>query len=198
MSPASEQTVPVCDVPSETRGEAEDAGEPAVDVLTCGTLPSGSLEALFAEWQIAVTWVPEGAPIPGSHWGDSEAGMIGSTLYVRSDTPVHSALHEGGHLICMGPQRRARVHTDAEGEELEECGVCVLQILLAERLCGVGKERLMRDMDAWGYSFRLGSTSAWFEHDAEDAWRWLEAAGLARNGVLCVDPEAGAHRVSEP
>ena len=33
-------------------------------------------------------------------------------------------------------------------------------------------------MDAWGYSFRLGSTRAWFERDAEDARAWLAARSL--------------------
>ena len=33
--------------------------------------------------------------------------------------------------------------------------------------------RLMQDMDAWGYSFRLGSTACWFREDAEDARKWL-------------------------
>ena len=28
-------------------------------------------------------------------------------------------------------------------------------------------------MDSWGYSFRLGSTLAWFQDDAEDARQWL-------------------------
>ena len=32
----------------------------------------------------------------------------------------------------------------------------------------------MTDMDRWGYSFRLGSTRAWFEEDAEDALEWLQ------------------------
>ena len=41
--------------------------------------------------------------------------------------------------------------------------MCYLQILLADALHGVGRERLMQDMDEWGYSFRLGSTRAWFE-----------------------------------
>ena len=36
----------------------------------------------------------------------------------------------------------------------------------------------MQDMDAWGYSFRLGSTRAWFTRDAEDARLWLLAHGL--------------------
>ena len=31
----------------------------------------------------------------------------------------------------------------------------------------------MRDMDAWGYTFRLGSAKAWFHQDAEDARDWL-------------------------
>jgi hypothetical protein len=31
----------------------------------------------------------------------------------------------------------------------------------------------MRDMDAWGYSFRLGCTQRWFEEDAAEARAWL-------------------------
>jgi hypothetical protein len=34
-------------------------------------------------------------------------------------------------------------------------------------------------MDAWGYSFRLGSARRWFEEDADDARAWLERHGLA-------------------
>ena len=33
-------------------------------------------------------------------------------------------------------------------------------------------------MDDWGYSFRLGSTRAWFEQDAGDARLWLLAQGV--------------------
>ena len=105
--------------------------------------------------------------IPGSYWGDSEAGLRGDTLYVRLDTPVHSALHEACHYICMSPERRAGLDRDAGGDDPEECAVCYLQVLFADLLPGVGRERLMRDMDAWGYSFRLGSTRDWFERDAE-------------------------------
>jgi hypothetical protein len=36
----------------------------------------------------------------------------------------------------------------------------------------------MQDMDAWGYTFRLGSARAWFEEDAEDARTWLQQRGL--------------------
>ncbi|RMG58259.1 MAG: hypothetical protein D6717_03220 [Gammaproteobacteria bacterium] len=136
------------------------------------------LTELLARYGLAVETVPAGQPIPGSFWGAPEAGLIGNTLYVRPDTPLHSALHEACHWICMDGERRAALHTDAGGGYDEENGVCYLQILLADELESVGRDRLMADMDAWGYSFRLGSTRAWFEQDAEDAREWLQGHGL--------------------
>ena len=132
-----------------------------------------ALNKVCTAYGITLYWVAEAEPIPGSYWGDSEAGLIGNTLYVRADTPLHSALHEACHYICMTPERRAKLHTDAQGDYAEEDAVCYLQLCLAEQLPGVGKQRLQHDMDAWGYSFRLGSTQAWFEHDAEEARAWL-------------------------
>ena len=82
-------------------------------------------------------------------------------------------LHEVCHIICMDKERRAVLHRDAGSTDLEESAVCYLQVLLADFLPGVGSERLMQDMDAWGYSFRLGSTARWYEEDSEDARRWL-------------------------
>jgi hypothetical protein len=73
----------------------------------------------------------------------------------------------------MDPSRRATLHTDAGGDFAEEDAVCYLQILLADTFPGVGRARLMRDMDTWGYTFRLGSARAWFEQDAADARQWL-------------------------
>ena len=55
--------------------------------------------------------------------------------------------------------------------------------MLAAALPGVGSARLMADMDAWGYTYRLGSTRAWFEHDAEDARQWLLERGLLEHGL---------------
>lgn len=136
-----------------------------------------ALAALLARYGLALREVPAGAPIPGSFWGEPEAGIIGDEVFVRPDTPVHSALHEACHLICAGA-RRAAIHTDAGGSYAEEDAVCYLQIVLADRLAGVGGERLMADMDAWGYTFRLGSAGAWFAGDAEDARAWLVERGL--------------------
>jgi len=147
-------------------------------VLRVRDLPAEALTRLFAPWGLIPVHLPEDAGIPGSFWGAPEAGLVGDRLYVRPDTPVHSALHEGCHYICMDPGRRRALHTDAGGDALEEAAVCYLQILLADRLPGVGRERLMRDMDAWGYSFRLGSARRWFLEDAEDARDWLLREGL--------------------
>ena len=88
------------------------------------------------------------------------------------------AHHEAGHLIVLPAERRAFVHTDATDSIAEEDATCYLQIVLADELPGVGRLRLMTDMDAWGYSFRLGSTQAWFEQDAENARQWLVEHGL--------------------
>jgi len=116
--------------------------------------------------------------IPGSYWGESEAGLQGHRLYARLDTPLHSVLHEASHFICMTPERRAGLDRDAGGDDLEEAAVCYLQVLLADELAGVGRERLCADMDDWGYSFRLGNTHAWFCGDAEDARAWLLREGI--------------------
>ena len=116
--------------------------------------------------------------IPGSYWGEREAGLIGGKIYARLDTPLHSVLHETAHFACMAPERRAGLDTDAGGDDAEESAVCYLQILMAESLPNAGAQRMCRDMDEWGYSFRLGSAARWFAADAEDARRWLEQHGL--------------------
>lgn len=136
--------------------------------------PQAEIRALLATYQLKLELVADNTPIPGSYWGDEEAGLIGSTVLVRDDTPLHSLLHEACHAICMGPHRRQTLHTDAGGDDPEENAVCYLQILLAEKISGFGSQRCCEDMDTWGYSFRLGSAQAWFLHDAEDAKQWLE------------------------
>ena len=129
---------------------------------------------MLARFGLSLVVQPPGEPITGSFWGESEAGIVRRTVFVRADTPVHSFLHETCHVICMDAERRCELERDAGGDDLEESAVCYLQILLADTIDGVGRDRLMSDMDAWGYSFRLGSTRAWFEQDAGDARAFLE------------------------
>jgi hypothetical protein len=136
-------------------------------------LPDTALEILFAPAYLRLQWVADGGPIPGSYWGEPEAGLIGDSLLLRPDTPVHSALHEAAHWLCLPRTRHAALHTDAASGDREECAVCLLQCLLADGLAGYSRAMLFRDMDAWGYHFRHGSAQAWFEHDADDARTWL-------------------------
>ncbi|MCD9005423.1 hypothetical protein LDO31_04065 [Luteimonas sp. XNQY3] len=155
-------------------GTADAAGR----VLCLADIGFDAPAALLARYGLRLHRVPDGAPIPGSYWGAPEAGIIGVDVHARDDTPVHSLLHEAGHLIVLPPERRAAVHTDATDSVEEEDATCYLQIVLADALPGVGRARLMADMDTWGYTFRLGSARAWFEHDAEDARSWLIARDL--------------------
>jgi hypothetical protein len=135
--------------------------------------------ALLAQHGLELVYVDTGAPIPGSFWGEPEAGVIASRVYARGDTPLHSLLHEACHLlVVVDPARRATIHTDASDSNEEEDATCYLQIVLADGLPGFGRERALADMDAWGYSFRLGSARAWFEQDAEDARAFLQTHGL--------------------
>ena len=147
-------------------------------MLLLSTADRVELALLLSRYGVQLTLVAPQEIIPGSYWGDSEAGLRGDRLYARLDTPVHSVLHEFSHYVCMAPERRAGLDRDAGGDDVEECAVCYLQVLLAGELPGVGRERLLSDMDTWGYSFRLGNTRAWFFGDAEDARDWLLQRGV--------------------
>lgn len=153
-------------------------GPLSIPVLRLADVGFEAPAALLAQHGLELVRVESDAPIPGSFWGEPEAGVIASTVYARADTPVHSLLHEACHLLVADPAKRASIHTDASDSLEEEDATCYLQIVLAEDLPGFGRARALADMDAWGYSFRLGSARAWFEHDAEDARRFLEGLGL--------------------
>lgn len=153
------------------------------DVINCDPAMRQHLGVLLKPYSIQIVEVASEETIPGSFFGEREAGLIGNKLYLRDDTPVHSALHEAGHYICMDPERRAALDTDAEGDYDEENGVCFLQILLAGFIDRLGRARMLRDMDRWGYTFRLGSAKAWFEQDADDARDWLIQNGIINSSL---------------
>ena len=143
------------------------------DVLSVADVGARSIAALLGRYGLKLVVQPLHEPITGSFWGDPEAGVVGRTVFVRDDTPLHSLLHEACHVICMDEKRRSGLERDAGSDDLEESAVCFLQILLADEISGAGRDRLMSDMDAWGYSFRLGNTRVWFDKDAEDAKLFL-------------------------
>lgn len=168
-------------------------------MLLLGAIDPAPLIALLGARGIELRTVDDGAPITGSYWGEPEAGVVGGTVFARADTPVHSILHEASHLLVLPPARRARVHTDASDSVAEEDAACYLQIVLADQLPGVGCARIMADMDAWGYTFRLGSARAWFERDAAEVRDWLSTRGLL-DGIGGPDrrPPALAPRPTAP
>lgn len=147
-------------------------------VLTVVDVALEDLGALLGKYDLELVVEDDSAQITGSYWGEPEAGIVRRTIYVHRDTPIHSVLHESCHVICMTGERRDCLDRDAGGDDLEEAAVCYLQVVLADRIRAVGSDRLMLDMDAWGYRFRLGSTREWFQHDAEDAKEFLENHGL--------------------
>jgi len=143
------------------------------EVLTVDDVTLDDLVSLLGKYGLELIIEDDSTPITGSFWGEPEAGVVSKTIFVHGDTPVHSLLHESCHVICMSEDRRDSLNRDAGGDDLEEAAVCYLQVVLADCLGAVGRDRLMQDMDAWGYSFRLGSTRKWFRHDAEDALDFL-------------------------
>lgn len=151
------------------------AADPVVSVAAIGVAPCAQL---LERYGLTITHVSPDAAITGSYWGAPEAGLKGAVLYCRDDTPLHSLLHEACHYVCMDGMRRAQLDRDAGGDHAEENAVCYLQILLANQLPGMSADRLLADMDAWGYTFRLGSARTWFEQDAADAREWLICADL--------------------
>jgi hypothetical protein len=147
-------------------------------MLLCEKYYLNELSELLAKYRLKIIIVDKNKQIPGSWFGDEEAGLIYNNLYVRQDTPIHSALHESCHFICMDSLRRENLDTDAGGGYDEENAVCYLQILLADLLSFTSSQQQMQEMDDWGYTFRLGSAKSWFNQDAEDVRLWLIEQGL--------------------
>jgi len=169
----------------------KDGGCPSSDVVRLAEFDADSVVDLLDRYGMSLVKVARQADIPGSFWGEPEAGLVDNRLYARADTPVHSILHEASHFICMDPHRRQNLHTDAGGDYDEENGVCYLQVLLSDQPGFMGRERMFEDMDSWGYSFRLGGSKRWFYKDADDALQWL-----IRRGLLSGDAEpCGALRL---
>ena len=138
----------------------------------------GSLSTVLRIHGIEIKEIAKNHPIPYSYWGAPEAGRKSNKLYIRHDTPVHSILHETCHFVCMPKNQLRDDRVDASGSPAAENACCYLQILISDHVHGFNREIHMKNMDEWGYSFRLGSAAAWFSQDAEDAKEWLVSQNI--------------------
>lgn len=164
--------------PFDQHAAMSDSTAISTAILRLADFDSAALTHLLVHFGLTLETLAPGLPIPGSFWGDEEAGLRADTLFARGDTPLHSILHESGHYVCMDPPRRSGLDTNAGGDYDEENAVCYWQIAVTDHLPGIDRTHMCAAMDAWGYTFRLGSAAAWFEYDAEDARAWLAHYGL--------------------
>jgi len=148
------------------------------DVIRLRDVDFNEVAKLLSQYGLTLNLSKDNTDIPGSFWGDDEAGLIADQVYARNDTPLHSILHESCHYICMDQSRRRALHTNAGGTADEENAVCYLQIILSNELTCMGAKMMMKDMDSWGYSFRLGSCAAWYQDDTVDEVEWLLSHGI--------------------
>ncbi|MEM7019699.1 MAG: hypothetical protein AAF512_20470 [Pseudomonadota bacterium] len=132
-----------------------------------------AIRPVLDKYQLKLNIIHENSAIPHSFWGSPEAGRFKSQLYARKDTPLHSILHESAHYVCMTKEQRLCPEIDAGGSALIEDACCFLQILWSDYVENFSRHVHLDDMNQWGYSFRLGSSSRWFYADAGDAREWL-------------------------
>ena len=110
-------------------------------MLTLSDIDHGHVAALLGAYGLQLVHVDDGETIPGSYWGEPEAGLVGATVYARADTPVHSLLHEAAHLIVLPPEKRTAVHTDATDSIAEEDAVLAVDDGVAVPAHAVGDHR---------------------------------------------------------
>ena len=94
-------------------------------VLTVADVRFAKLTQLLGRFGLSLHLLEDDVPVTGSFWGEPEAGIVERRVYVRSDTPVHSLLHEACHVICMDEQRRTGLERDAGGDDLEEASAAI-------------------------------------------------------------------------
>ncbi|MDB6163306.1 MAG: hypothetical protein JWL98_738, partial [Xanthomonadaceae bacterium] len=56
------------------------------DVLLLRDIAIADVTALLARYDLQLQVVPDGGPIPGSYWGEPEAGIISNVVHARADT----------------------------------------------------------------------------------------------------------------
>src|SRR6204780_5565737 len=109
-------------------------------MMLLSTIERPALLRLLAGYGLDLRLVAPATPIPGSYWGEREAGLQGNVLFARLDTPLHSILHEAAPSVSMPPEPRVVLARNAGGDDGEEGGVCSMQKLLANALAGMARQ----------------------------------------------------------
>ncbi len=121
------------------------AMDSAGDVLRLASIDLDDARALLARYGLALECVADGAAIPGSYWGEPEAGAdrhdgvrarrhAGAFAAARSRAPDRAAARKARD----DPHRRHPIRS------AEEDATCYCRSLLGDALPGVGRERMLR------------------------------------------------------
>jgi len=154
-------------------------------VLRLASVDRLGIALLLARYGLDLALSAPQEVIPGSYWGESEAGLKGNHLYARLDSPVHSILHEASHFICMTPERRSGLDRDAGGDDQEESAVCYLQVLLADEPTGnLDSLRANEVLELLKQLQTQGKTIVLISHDHELASRFADRCVRLKDGKV--------------
>ena len=102
-------------------------------------LDSSSVETLLEGYGLELVRVSRGGKIPGSYWGEPEAGLAGRCIFAREDTPSHSLLHEAAHFVCMTSERREHLWRNAGGfQDVRVPADRAAVVMIEKKLLGEG------------------------------------------------------------
>src|SRR3569833_805107 len=88
-------------------------------VLRLSGIDRVALAIVLSRYGLTLSLIAPGEVIPGSYWGESEAGLKGDRLYSRLDTPLHSLFHVSKHNNNKTPKRHSGLDRDAGGDDPE-------------------------------------------------------------------------------
>src|SRR3546814_6813027 len=93
------QTHPHPSPPLEGEGAKQDK-----EVLRLRDISFVDVATLLARYDLHLERVADDAPIPGSYWGDCEAGLIGATVHARSEehtSDLQSLMRISYAVFCL-------------------------------------------------------------------------------------------------
>jgi len=104
-----------------------------IDVLLVNAIDRLPLEVMLDRYGLAFVLAAPEEVIPGSYWGEREAGLMGSRSSPGSTRRCIRCCTGRAISSACRPSGRAGLDTDAGGDDAEENAVCYLQILIGGR-----------------------------------------------------------------